>query len=82
MGFRVPGSGLEKGLFEFRVFGVSVFTVSVEGLGLSIWRLGPTLTYQTLLFCRVPVNSILGFIIRTCKKVGLGFGRLRYVWDD
>ena len=26
-------------------------------------------------FCRVPINSILGFIIRTDKKVG--FGRLR-----
>ena len=46
-----------------------------------------TLTYQNLLFCRVPVNSILGCIIRTygtCKKVG--FGSLRYVcmhvWMD
>ena len=29
-----------------------------------------------LLFCRVPKNSILGFIIRTYKKVG--FGRFRY----
>ena len=27
-------------------------------------------------FCRVPINSILGFIIRTYKKVG--FGSLRY----
>ena len=35
----------------------------------------PTLTYQNLLFCRVPINSILGCIIRTYKKVG--FGRLR-----
>ena len=26
-------------------------------------------------FCRVPINSILGFIIRADKKVG--FGRLR-----
>ena len=34
-----------------------------------------TLTYQNLLFCRVPINSILGFIIRTYKKVG--FGRLK-----
>ena len=34
-----------------------------------------TLTYQNLLFCRVPINSILGFIIRTYKKVG--FGSLR-----
>ena len=34
-----------------------------------------TLTYQNLLFCRVPMNSILGFIIGTYKKVG--FGSLR-----
>ena len=44
-------------------------TVGVELPG------GPTdfgfaLTYQNLLFCRVPINSILGFIIRTYKKVG------------
>ena len=36
--------------------------------------LGSTLTYQNLLFCRVPINSILGFIIGAYKKVG--FGRL------
>ena len=36
-----------------------------------------TLTYQNLLFCRVPINSILGFIIRTYKKVG--YGSLNYV---
>ena len=35
-----------------------------------------TLTYQNLLFCRVLINCILGFIIRTYKKVG--FGSLRY----
>ena len=35
-----------------------------------------TLTYQNLLCCRVPINSILGSIIRTYKKVG--FGSLRY----
>ena len=33
------------------------------------------LTYQNLLFCRVPTISILGCIIRTYKKVE--FGRLR-----
>ena len=31
-----------------------------------------TLTYQNLLFCRVPIKSILGFTIRTYKKVGFG----------
>ena len=36
-----------------------------------------TLTYQTLQKSRVPIYSILGFIIRTHKKVG--FGRLRYL---
>ena len=30
----------------------------------------PTLAYQNLLFCRVPAKPILGFIIRTYKKVG------------
>ena len=35
-----------------------------------------TLTKQNLLFCRVPMNFILGFIIGTYKKVG--FGSLRY----
>ena len=35
-----------------------------------------TLTYQNLQKSRAPINSILGFIIRTYKKVG--FGRLRY----
>ena len=34
-----------------------------------------TLTYQNLQKSRVPINSILGFIIRAYKKVG--FGRLR-----
>ena len=34
-----------------------------------------TLTYQNLQKSRVPINAILGFIIRTYKKVG--FGRLR-----
>ena len=36
-----------------------------------------TLTYQNLQKSRVPINSILGFIIRIYKKVG--FGRLRYI---
>ena len=34
--------------------------------------LNPTLSYQNLLFCRAPINSILGFIITTYKKVGYG----------
>ena len=36
-----------------------------------------SLTYQNLLFCRVPIKSILGFIIRTYKNVG--FGRLSFM---
>ena len=40
-------------------------------------NLNPTLTYQNLLFCRVPIKSLLGSILRTYKKVG--FGRLRYI---
>ena len=47
--------------------------VLVFGSGVSV--IAYTLTYQNLLFCRVPINSILGCIIRTYKKVG--FGRLR-----
>ena len=38
------------------------------------WGLGCTLTHQNLRFCRVPIKSILGFILRTYEKVG--FGRL------
>ena len=45
-------------------------------MGYSIVSL-TTLTYQNLLFCRVPINSILRFIIRTYKKVG--YGSLRYM---
>ena len=51
-----------------------IITRSPEKVG----YLGSTLTYQNLLFCRVPIKSILGFIIRTYKKVGygsLGIGR-------
>ena len=39
-----------------------------------VWNI--TLTYQNPQKNRVPINFILGFIIRTYKKVG--FGRLRY----
>ena len=46
----------------------------------SLFWLRHTLTYQTLLFCRVPINPILGFIIRTYKKVG--FGRLRHILNS
>ena len=35
-----------------------------------------TFTYRNLTFCRVPMNSLLGFVIRTYKKVG--FGSFRY----
>ena len=52
----------------------SVSLSSPQGCRLEFWE--PTLTYQNLLFCRVPINPILGFIIRTYKKVG--FGRSRY----
>ena len=41
-----------------------------DGLGLCF-----TLRTQNLLFCRVPKNTILGFIIRTYKKLGFGFLR-------
>ena len=34
--------------------------------------LNPILTYQNLLFCRVPINFILGLIMGTYKKVGYG----------
>ena len=38
--------------------------------------LSPTLNYQNLLFCRVPINSILGLKNENLQKVG--FGSLRY----
>ena len=34
--------------------------------------LGFTSTLQNLLLCRVPIKFILGFIIRTYKKIGFG----------
>ena len=39
-----------------------------------------TLSYQNLLFCRVPIKSILGLIVRAYKKVG--YGRLRSVVNE
>ena len=66
-GLRILGLGL--GFSRFGVWGCRG-----EGSG-RIFRLGITLTYQNLQKSRVPINSILGFIIRTYKKVG--FGRLR-----
>ena len=45
------------------------------GFRVTAEALNPTLTYQNLQKSRVPINSILGFIIITYKKVG--FGRLR-----
>ena len=38
-----------------------------------------TLTYQNLLFCRVPINPIIGFIIRNYKKVGFASLTYKYV---
>ena len=48
------------------------------GVGVAWLPVSQTLTYQNLLFCRVPINSILGFIIRTYKKVGYGSLRKTY----
>ena len=63
-------------------FSYEVSMESLQALELSALRalgfpgfIAYTLTYQNLLFCRVPINSILGFIIGTYKKVG--FGSLR-----
>ena len=50
-----------------------------SGLGFGVWvfwRL-EDLNPPEPTFCRVPVNSTLGFTIRTYRKVG--FGRLRQV---
>ena len=35
----------------------------------------PTWSYQNLLFYRIPINPILGFIIGTYKKVGFSRSR-------
>ena len=42
--------------------------------GLLDYSIG-TLTYQNLLFGRVPINPILEFMIRTYKKVGFSRSR-------
>ena len=63
---------MDPGLWVRGVLGVGLGRGGSGGWGAT---LNPTLTYQTLLFCRLPRNSILGFRIRTYKKVG--FGRLR-----
>ena len=62
------------GTFESNSFGLYVAVCDIG----APFSLKSTLNYQTLLFCRVPIHSILRFIIRTYKKVG--FGRLR--WAD
>ena len=69
---------LKQSLFTlFRHLGAKVITGWVHGGTQKTqnrkWVF--TLTYQNLLFCRAPINSILGFIIGTYKKVG--FGSLR-----
>ena len=51
---------------------------------LSILSYTSTLTYQNLLCCRVPINSILGFIIRTYKKAGFTRSIIKvmlFCWD-
>ena len=57
-GFRVLGSRASRGAGPRAV-----------GLQAAV-ELGLTITYQHLQNSRVPIKSILGFIIRTCKKVG------------
>ena len=42
------------------------------GIGLGLDPSNPASIYQNLHFCRVPINSILGFIITTYKQVGYG----------
>ena len=69
-GFRRIGARIPYTLPK-RAMGILMFQLS----GFYCKVLNPTLTYQNLLFCRVPINSILGFIIRTYKKIG--FGSLR-----
>ena len=64
------------GTFESNSFGLYVAVCDIG----APFSLKSTLNYQTLLFCRVPIHSILRFIIRTYKKVG--FGRLRYTTEE
>ena len=44
--------------------------ISFQGLVEKDPRLS-TRSYQNLLFCRVPINSIIGFIVRANQKSGL-----------
>ena len=60
----VIGAGFLNQVPTLPEFGV----VEVHGFG-------STLTYQNLQKSRAPINSILGLMLRTYKKVG--FGRLR-----
>ena len=40
------------------------------------------MTYQNLPKSRVPINSILGFITRTYKKVGFGRSKVHFKVDS
>ena len=62
----LSGSALSLACLAFRL------RSGLSGLGVYLIT---ALTYQNLQKSRVPINSILGFIIGTYKKVG--FGRLR-----
>ena len=57
-------------------------TVAARPARVDCWTMeGESLSYQNLLFRRVPINSILGFIIGAYKKVGYGSFRIfRQVW--
>ena len=47
----------------------------MQGLGLRVLWLRDVRAYLNLpkpTFCRVPINSILGFVTRVYKNVGLG----------
>ena len=60
----------------WKILGLKVsklFRFTISDFGIRVYLNLPKPTFS--LFRRVPINSILGFIIRTDKKVG--FGSLR-----
>ena len=81
-GFRLRGLGKRFSSFEAYpqtlnpTLRIEVGVGGIGHLGFQFFSPGSqeskAVTYQNLLFCRVPINPMLGFIMRTYKKVGLG----------
>ena len=79
-GFRLRGLGKRFSSFEAYpqtlnpTLRIEVGVGGIGHLGFQFFTPGSqeskAITYQNLLFCRVPINPMLGFIMRTYKKLG------------